>query len=338
VAKIGVIDEMNVAIIGCGLIGEKRAEAIGGNRLVACVDISVERAEMLARRFSGSEALSDWRRVMEYKDIDVIIVATPHQSLAEITLAAVSSGKHVLVEKPAARHVDELTPLITGVKQSSSLVRVGFNLRYHPALRKAREIYKLNELGELMFLRARYGHGGRIDYEKEWRAKPGLSGGGELIDQGVHLIDLARWFLGDFAEVQGLARTFFWDMPVDDNAFMILKTAKQQVAFLHASCTEWKNLFSLEIYGRRGKLHIEGLGGSYGTERLSYYKMLPQMGPPETTIWEYPMINDSWIVEFAEFLEDIKIGRQPAANLSDAHAVLTIVNKIYQESCNDNHA
>jgi predicted dehydrogenase len=121
-------------------------------------------------------------------------------------------------------------------------------------------------------------------------------------------------------------------MPVEDNAFLMLKTPRQQVAHLHVSCTEWKNLFSLEIYGRKAKLHVEGLGGSYGIERLSYYKMLPQMGPPETTIWEYPMDDNSWHTEFEEFLEDIKLGRTPSANLSDALAVLRVVEKIYIES------
>ena len=183
-----------------------------------------------------------------------------------------------------------------------------------------------------MFVRGRYGHGGRIGYEKEWRADPTLSGGGALIDQGVHLIDLSRWFLGEFSEVTGFAHTYFWQMPVDDNGFMLLKTSKHQVAFLHVSSTDWKNLFSLEIYGREAKLHIEGLGGSYGVERLAYYKMLPQMGPPETTIWEYPMGDNSWQLEFAEFLEDICLGRAPSVGLADARAALEVVEKVYAMS------
>jgi predicted dehydrogenase len=171
-----------------------------------------------------------------------------------------------------------------------------------------------------------------VGYDKEWRAQPALSGGGELIDQGVHLIDLARWFLGDFEHVSGHAQTYFWDMPVDDNGFLLLKTPKNQVAFLHASCTEWKNLFSFEIYGKLGKLDITGLGGSYGTERITHYQMLPQMGPPETTTWEYPMNDNSWDVEMAEFLQDIKQKRQPSAGLHDAHAALRIVETIYRMS------
>jgi predicted dehydrogenase len=329
---------VNVAIVGCGVIGQRRAKALAGARLAVCADVLAERAEALAHQVSGCKALTDWREILKRQDIDIVVVATRHDSLAEITLAAIAAGKHVLVEKPAARHVKELDSVIAASIQSTALVRVGFNHRYHWALRKAREIVGSGELGELMFVRARYGHGGRIGYDQEWRANPDISGGGELIDQGIHLIDLARWFLGEFTDVQGFAHTYFWNMPVDDNAFLLLKTAKNQVAFLHASCTEWKNLFSLEIFGRNGKLHVEGLGGSYGVERLTYYKMSPQMGPPETMIWEYPMPDNSWEAEFAEFIDDVQLGRQPAANLMDAYEALAIVEKIYKASGYDHYA
>ncbi len=329
--------EFRVGIIGCGLIGEKRLRALGPARLVACADILVERAQNLAKREAGALATADYRMVLARSDVDVVIVATTNDLLAGITQAALEAGKHVLVEKPAARNVKELDAVIAMAQRSGRLVRVGFNHRYHPALRKARELYEAGALGEMMFVRGRYGHGGRIGYEKEWRADPTRSGGGELIDQGVHLIDLARLFLGDFSEVRGFAPTYFWKMPVEDNAFLLLKTLRHQVAFLHVSCTEWKNLFSLEVYGRQAKLHIEGLGGSYGLERLAYYRMLPQMGPPETTIWEYPMEDKSWDLEFAEFLEDIRQGRTPAAGLADARAVLSIVEKIYEEHGHDHH-
>ena len=269
---------MNIAIIGCGLIGQKRAKTLGAGKLVACVDQIPERAQALAAQFPGCVAHTDWRAVIKQADIDIVIISTLHASLAEIGLAAVQAGKHVLAEKPGARQAHELTAVIDAAKTAGALVRVGFNHRYHRAFRKARELVDQDALGDLMFIRARYGHGGRVGYDKEWRANPELSGGGELIDQGVHLIDLARWFLGDFTDVQGYAHTYYWDMPVDDNGFLLLKTAKNQVAFLHASCTEWKNLFSFEIYGRTGKIDINGLGGSYGVERLVFIKCLPQWG------------------------------------------------------------
>jgi len=320
-----------VAIVGCGLIGQKRAKALGDARLVACADVQLERAQALARAYDAAVS-ADWKEVIQRPDVDIVIVATTNNMLAEITQTSVEVGKHVLVEKPAARSAAELEPVIEAAKTANRRVRVGFNHRYHPALRKAREIIDSGVAGELMFVRGRYGHGGRLGYEKEWRANPALSGGGELIDQGVHLIDLSRWFLGDFQSVSGFAHTYYWDMPVDDNGFMTLKTSKQQVAHLHVSCTEWKNLFSLEIYGRDAKLHVEGLGGSYGVERLAFYKMLPQMGPPETTIWEYPGEDKSWQVEFAEFLDDIRLNREPAANLNDAYEALKIVEQIYRDS------
>ncbi len=327
-----------VAILGCGLIGQKRSKTLAGAKLVVCADVDEKRAKSLAAGFPGCDATADWRAAVQRDVVDIVIVATTNDALVETSLAAVQAGKHVLVEKPAARHVAELDVLIAAAAQKNNVqVRVGFNHRYHPALLKARELVDAGELGELMFVRGRYGHGGRKGYDREWRANPVLSGGGELIDQGVHLIDLSRWFLGDFSEVQGFAHTYFWDMPVDDNGFMILRTAKNQTAFLHVSCTEWKNLFSLEIYGKNAKLHIEGLGGSYGMEKLSFYKMLPEMGPPDTTIWEYPRGDNSWELEFAEFLEDIHLKRTPSANLMDARAALVAVEKITKDSGYDYH-
>jgi predicted dehydrogenase len=329
---------LGIGIVGCGMIGHKRAKALGaGGRLLACADIDVGSAENLAKG-SGAKVFRDWRELVWLPEVDVVVISTLHDSLAVITLAAIEARKHVLVEKPAARSARELEPIMAAARKKGVKVHVGFNHRYHRSLRKAKEIFDSGVLGELMFIRARYGHGGRVGYDKEWRAKPELSGGGELIDQGPHLIDLSRWFLGEFTETQGFAHTYYWDMPVDDNGFMLLKTEKKQTALLHVSCTEWKNLFSMEIYGRNGKLDLSGLGGSYGLEKLTWYNMLPEMGPPQTTSWEYPMGDDSWAVEMAEFYEDIRLNRAPAAGLDDAYATLKIIEKIYKESGYDNCA
>lgn len=327
-----------VAIIGCGRVGQKRAQALSGAALVACADLDIHRAEALAKSFPGVKGFSNFEEVLKRPDIDIVIVATTNDALAKIAVSAIQKGKHVLLEKPAARSMQELDTVLEASQKAAVCVRVGFNHRYHPALQKARELVLGGELGELMFIRGRYGHGGRLGYEKEWRADPRLAGGGELIDQGVHLIDLARWFLGDFSHVCGFAHTYFWEMPVEDNGFMLLRTAAQQTAFLHVSCTEWKNLFSFEIYGKKAKIAIEGLGGSYGVERLFLYKMLPQMGPPETRTWEYLEADRSWALEFSEFLEDIREKRVPSATLTDARAALEIVKQIEKESGYDYHA
>ena len=132
-------------------------------------------------------------------------------------------------------------------------------------------------------------------------------------------------------EVKGAAHTYYWSMPVDDNAFLHLVTERGKTAFLHVSCSEWKNLFSIEIYGKLGKLEINGLGGSYGLERLTWYRMLPQMGPPETTIWEFPMADESWSIEMAEFSNDIKLDRMPSPGIEDAFRVLKVMQTVYED-------
>ena len=299
---------------------------------MACCDIDPARAASLADKIGCCEPETDWKKVVRRSDIDLVIIATTHDMLARIATEAARFGKHVLIEKPGARRADELEPVIHAAAQTGALVRVGFNHRYHRTFQKAREIFESGELGPMMFVRGRYGHGGRPGYESEWRADPEKSGGGEAMDQAVHLVDLSRWFLGDIASVRGSARTYFWDMPVEDNAFLLLESTEGQTAFLHASWTEWKNIFSFEIYGKYGKLEISGLGGSYGVERLTYYRMSAEMGPPETTVWEYPMADDSWKSEFMAFVEDIRLGRQPVPGPREAQAALHAIEEMYQDS------
>ena len=322
---------LRAALIGCGLIGRKRAAALSGCSLAVCCDQAVDRAEALAAASPSCRATADWRAAVGCPDVDIVLIATAHDMLAPIACEAASAGKHILIEKPGARRAVELDAVADAARRAGVLVRIGFNHRYHRTFRKAREIFESGALGELLFIRGRYGHGGRPGYEREWRADPKVSGGGELIDQGIHLIDLARWFLGDFPRVQGRARTYFWNMPVEDNGFLLLETARGQIAFLHASWTEWKNLFSFEIAGRLGKLEITGLGGSYGVERLTWYKMSPELGPPETRSWEYPMADDSWEAEWAAFLEDIRQGRQPCPGVADAQAALRVIEQVYSQ-------
>jgi len=323
---------MRVGIVGCGLIGHKRARALSDSQLIAVADTNLARAQQLAAQYPGCDTSASWQALVARDDIDLVIVATTNDALAPITLAAIGQGKHVLVEKPAARTADELRPLVAAAQAAGVIIKVGFNHRFHPAFQKARELWDSGILGPLMYIRARYGHGGRPGYDREWRADPAIAGGGEMLDQGVHLIDLARWFAGDFTEVAGQIGTYFWDMPVEDNGFALLKTARGQVAWLHASCTEWKNLFCFEIFGRDGKLQIDGLGGSYGVERLSFYRMLPQMGPPETTIWEYPGEDRSWHDEYANLLACIQEHRTPEGTLEDALAALEVIGELYGQS------
>src|SRR6266540_20615 len=318
-----------VALIGCGRVGQKRLALLPpGSGTVAC-DLQLARAQQLAARSPGCLATDSVAKALVTPNVDAVLIATVNASLAPLAIQAAQAGKHGLVEKPGAISLNQLDELESVAARRGVLVRVGYNHRYHPACLKALEIFHGGALGPMMFVRGRYGHGGRPGYEKEWRAAPRLSGGGELIDQGVHLIDLAGIFLGEFTRIEGHIATCFWNMPVDDNAFLSLRNAAGATAWLHASCTEWKNLFSLEIYGRLGKLHWEGLGGSYGLERLTHYRMLPEMGPPETTVWEFPRGDESWRIEMAEFFDDIRLKRTPVPGPKEARAALAVVEAIY---------
>lgn len=322
--------DLRFGIVGCGLLGHKRAVALAPHRLVRCADLQLARAQELASEHSGCAAGDDWRSVVEDEDIDGVIVATTPDSLPIVGLAAIEAGKHVLIEKPGGRNAGELQPLCEAADRHGRVVKIGFNHRFHPGLRKAHQLFESGAVGALLYIRGRYGHGGRLGYEKEWRADPKIGGGGELLDQGSHLIDLARWFAGDFVDVRGHLARFFWDMPVEDNAFMQLTNEQGKVAWLHASWSEWKNLFSLEVFGRDGKLQVDGLGGSYGVERLTHYHMLPEMGPPETSIEEFPGPDTSWGDELAHFARCIE-GREQEGDggLEDAVAMLKITDALY---------
>jgi predicted dehydrogenase len=324
--------QLGVAIIGCGLIGKKRAQLLEPAQVLATCDLHLSRAEELAKLARSCHATRSPEEAIATPGVEVVIIATLNSSLAPLAEMAILAGKHVLIEKPGGISIQELKKLKHLSERNQVRIHIGFNHRYHPAFQKAYAIVKSGQLGHLMMIRGRYGHGGRVGYDREWRADPKLSGGGELMDQGVHLIDLAGSFLGDFTSIEGHASTYFWDMPVDDNAFLNLKTAEGQTAWLQVSCTEWKNCFSFEIYGKNAKLHIEGLGGSYGVERLSHYEMLPEMGPPNTTIYEYPRGDQSWKLEMNEFFEDIALHRAPWAGIDEALRALTVVETIYKKS------
>jgi predicted dehydrogenase len=317
-----------IGIVGCGLIGNKRAKAISGQQLIMVADTNLELAKKLAKEY-GCEYTDDYKNITSSPEIDIVIVSTPNNMLIPVALDAVKNNKNVLIEKPGARNPEEIKQLVDAVKGTNIKIKVGFNHRYHPAIVKAKEMLNNPSVGEIIFIRARYGHGGRIGYDKEWRAKKDISGGGELLDQGCHLIDLGRMFLGDFKDVFGYTAKYFWDMEVEDNGFALLKTKKGQIMQMHASWTEWKNLFSFEIMCKNAKLKISGLGKSYGVETLTYYQMKPEMGPPDKEVFTFEGEDKSWDIEFAQFLDAID-GDKKINDLQEAYETLKDIYKIYQ--------
>lgn len=323
---------LNVSIIGCGLIGGKRAEALKEiANIVSCFDISHRVSVNFAEKYT-CKAVSDLSEVFSNKEIDAVFISTDHKSLYEIAIHALSNGKNVFIEKPGAISSKELMRICQKAVDEKLRVHIGYNHRHHKAIAQAINMASEGEIGKVLFLRARYGHGGRIGYNKEWRADKLLSGGGELMDQGTHLLDLSQAFLGDLTLEYGSTPNYFWDMEVEDNAFIVVKNSNGGIGFLHVSCTEWKNTFSLEVYGEKGKIEVSGLGGSYGVEKLIFYKMLPEMGPPETYSWEYPMQDDSFSKEASEFLRDITLNERASENLHSSIKVLQLVEEIYLES------
>ena len=238
------------AFIGCGLIGNKRAKTIAKKSIIGCYDVNKINAKLFAKKFS-CKIYDDYEFLI--KECDIVIICTPHKYLDKFTLYSAKLGKNVFVEKPASISLSKIQTLINKVNKLDKKIKiqVGFNHRFHPSIIKAIDMIKKNQIGELMYIRSRYGHGARKNYQKEWRMNKSISGGGELIDQGSHIIDLSRIFLGNFVDINSTLKTFFWKSKVEDNAFLTLKTKNNKVAFLHASCTEWKNKFSFEIFGKR---------------------------------------------------------------------------------------
>jgi predicted dehydrogenase len=321
---------LGVGIVGAGNIGAKRAAAIAASpsaSLVAVSDSDPERAASLAGKF-GAEAAST-EELIARNDVDAVIVATPHRWLAPVALAALRAEKHVLAEKPLAMTAAAAAELVAAAEASHRVLKTGFNHRCHRAVAEARALAATGRIGRLMHVRCRYGHGGRPGYASEWRANPVESGGGELMDQGVHAFDLFRWFLGEFAEVYAMLTRAFWPMPVEDNAFCTLRTPAGQVAQLHVSWTQWKNIFSFEVFGERGYLLIEGLGGSYGEERLIIGRRRDQSGAPEEEVREFRGADNSWAAEWTEFETAIREERETSGSGRDGWQALRLVEAAY---------
>jgi predicted dehydrogenase len=209
---------------------------------------------------------------------------------------------------------------------------VGFNHRFHPAFIDIKRELALNSKDPIMYLRASYGNGGRVGFDREWRADPHLAGGGELVDQGVHVLDLAAQLLKELSVKAGLTRTHYWDMQVDDNAWALLTTPKGQTFSMHVSSTEWKNEFRFEVYTRTRKYQWTGLGKSYGPETLTIYKMKPEMGPPDVEHRQYSPDDNSWRLENKNFVEACQGGARIDGGFDDALSALKLVDDIYSES------
>ncbi len=325
---------MRVGIIGPGRQGWRRAKVIkeGGDKIIMmAAEMKDKNAKLFSQSF-GCEITDNWKDLVKRKDIDAVLICTPPNLHAEMAIAALKTKKHVLCEKPIALNVKQAEAILREVKKSGYKLKCGFNLRHHPAIALAKKMVDKGLIGELMFIRCRYGIAGRKGYEKDWRMKKEISGGGQLMDQGVHILDLSRWFLGEFSEVFGSLSINFWKIsPLEDNVFFILRTEKAQTSFCHISWTQWKNLFSFEIYGKDGYLAIEGLGKSYGPEKLIFGKR-DFRKPFSQKIIKFGNKDCSWLEEWKEFISAIKKDRQPLGNGQDGLEAVKLVENIYKSA------
>lgn len=323
---------IRVGIVGAGIIGAKRAHALKSTKqgtLVAIADVDLARAQALARQY-GVESAGEWKKFVARKDLDAIVIAVPNAFAAPIVLQALKNGKHVFCEKPFGINAKQSATMVQAARKAKKIVKVGFNHRFQAAVLKAHEIVEKGGIGKVLFIRSRYGHGGRKGMEKEWRFDKKISGGGELLDQGVHIVDLARWFGGEFTSVYGLAENQFWKTKLDDNAFALMKNDRVTASF-HVSTTNWKNIFSFEIYGDLGFLQIDGKGGSYGKETLIYAKRKLGMAP-DMKVFDFGDNDKSWEREWVNFIHAVWKEEKLIGDGEDGLRANQLVDAIYRSS------
>jgi predicted dehydrogenase len=317
-------DPLWVAQIGAGKIGNRRAAVFP--KVATVADIDLNRAQTVAAQ-CGARALTDWEEAIGDERVRIVSIATTNNLLSVVARRALEAGKHVLVEKPAALASSELEPLIRLARELGLIYQAGFNYRFHPAMERAKSLLGEGAIGRLLHGSARHGHGGRLGLEHEWRARPELAGGGELLDQGVHLVDLVRWFSGDdVVSVQAALRTDFWPIaPLEDHALAWLDLRGGGRFSLEVSLTQWKNLFSFELVGERGAIVIEGLGGSYGPERLTLIRRPEQYGIPEIETDTFADPDRCWLAQWEEMERAIRCGEEPSGSAADSLACLRVI-------------
>jgi len=325
---------LNAVVIGCGVVGLRRIKHFGKRfSLVACADKNIHK---ITKIFGNKKIFktSNWRDLLKLDNIDAVFIATFHSIQAEIIKEFIKKDTHIFCEKPGGVSLKQTKQLIKLLKNKKKLsIKIGFNHRFHPAFILAKKIISKNQIGNLLYVRAIYGHGGRKNYAKEWRFNKKFSGGGEMIDKGSHLIDLSRMFLGNLKTHSSYLNNYYWQSYLEDNCFLILKNKENKIAFLHASSTEWKNKFIFEIFGKKGKIEINGLGKSYGIETLTLYQMLKSMGIPKKKEYKFTQksVDNSWIIEIEDFYKSILNLKKCYPNLNDVYDNLKIISEVYQK-------
>lgn len=307
---------MRFGLIGCGGIGRLRAEAIKGvadAELAAVCDVVPELAAEISN-VHNAEVATDWKSLVQHEDIDAVIISTPPHLHAEMAIAALKAGKHVLCEKPLARTLEECQDMLNAAEQSNKYLATGFNYRFYPSVMKARELLDSGIIGELDHIRSYTGYSA-TEHSQEWLHDVKIMGGGALRDNGIHLIDLTCYFLGDVAEVKGFASNSVWGFErCEDNGFALLKNKAGKIATLQASWTEWRGYrLQIDLYGSKGYITLRCFpmitSASWKSDKdgkhykkTFYFPRIFVMEHLRSYRW---VVTDSFIKEIQSFINEV---------------------------------
>ncbi len=326
----------NIALIGAGRMGARWASVIASSKKVSLA-LVVDKDATLGKKVADvhSVAFSTDTGDALSGDIDAVFIVTPHKYLYLLARESLLAGKHVFVEKPGARTEKEMRELLHIAEKNRRALTVGFNYRFFDSIRQAKQIVTAGTIGEIAALRIAHGHPGRVGYENEWRMNKDLAGGGVLMDQGLHCIDLARWFLDEpIAKTVGAVSNRVWRAEVEDEATLILKTETGKIASLSVSISEWKPIFSCVIRGEKGYIAIEGLGKKYGTGEsfsVGTYNREKDVLNKRTIACD-PNADKALALEFETFIDTIANESYKNKSAEDAAEVLAIIEKIYEQN------
>ncbi len=329
---------IKIGIAGYGKIGRVRANEIKKNQHAKLVGVyDINKPNDLDPNIKFHDSFDELLR----QDLDAVFICAFNNVLADYTVKAIQAGKHVFCEKPPARTSEELKAVIEIEKQSNVYLKYGFNHRYHYSVIEAKKIIDSGKMGKLLWLRGVYGKAGSIDYDKNWRNYKEYSGGGILIDQGIHMLDLMRYFSGQtFKNINSFVTTSYWNIKAEDNAFVIMQSEEEVTAMMHSSATQWKHKFLLEMCFEEGYINLDGILSntrSYAPEKLvigrrEFEDITFAMGKPKENITWFENDN-SWTLEVEEFIDAI-LGKSEIKNgtSKDALETLSLVEEIYKNS------
>jgi len=325
---------LKVGIAGFGVVGKRRKACIDTHPALEVVAVC-DRDLTPADSDGGVQYFSTYQELLSL-DLDVLFVCLSNDMASEVTIAGLKKGLHVFCEKPPGRSVQEIENVVEveRLHQSQKLM-YGFNHRYHDSIVDALKIIKSGKYGKIINMRGVYGKGKLITFNQPtWRTKRDLAGGGVLLDQGIHMIDLFRLFAGEFSEVHSFVSNEFWGHDVEDNAYAIMRSPTGVVAMINSSATQWRHRFNLDINLEKGSLILGGLltgTKSYGAETLTVVTSDPDndMGDPreQTTLYNQ---DNSWMSEINLFCDYINNNEKVMNGTSkDALETLRLVYKIY---------